>query len=67
MCRSIKILRRENEAPDEEIRAASLQFVRKIAGYRKLSRINTEPFETAVDVTLPPKTVTVAKRVLRVK
>ena len=50
MCRSIKLLRRENElAPDEEIRAASLQFVRKIAGYRKPSRVNTEPFELAVD------------------
>ena len=50
MCRSIKLLRRENElAADEEIREASLQFVRKIAGYRKPSQVNTGPFQTAVD------------------
>ena len=50
MCRSIKILRREDElASDEEIRAVSLQFVRRIAGYWMPSPINTEPFETAVN------------------
>ena len=50
MCRSIKILR-EGNAPvsDEEIRAAALQFVRKISGYRKPSKANEEVFEIAVD------------------
>ena len=50
MCRSIKTLRRDSElATDEEIQAAALQFVRKIAGYRNPSRVNMEPFEAAVD------------------
>ena len=50
MCRSIKTLRRDSElATDEEIQAAALQFVRKIAGYRSPSRVNLEPFEAAVD------------------
>jgi hypothetical protein len=50
MCRSIKTLRRpEAHATDEEIRAAALQFVRKISGYRAPSRRNTEAFERAVD------------------
>ncbi|HJO83685.1 MAG: DUF2277 domain-containing protein [SAR202 cluster bacterium] len=50
MCRSIKILR-EGATPlsDEEIRAAALQFVRKISGYRKPSRANEATFEAAVD------------------
>ena len=53
MCRSIKTLRRAGEPPsEEEIRAAALQFVRKISGYRQPSRTNTEPFDAAVeDVT----------------
>ena len=50
MCRSIKTLRRADEPPtDEEIRAAALQFVRKISGYREPSRKNTEAFTAAVD------------------
>jgi hypothetical protein len=50
MCRSIKTLRRPDEPPtDEEIRAAALQFVRKISGYREPSRRNAEAFTTAVD------------------
>jgi hypothetical protein len=50
MCRSIKTLRRpEAHATDEEIRAAALQFVRKISGYRAPSRRNTDAFERAVD------------------
>jgi hypothetical protein len=39
MCRSIKTLRRPDEpATDEEIRAAALQFVRKVSGYRAPSK-----------------------------
>ncbi len=50
MCRSIKTLRNaEIPATDEEIRAAALQFVRKVSGYRKPSRLNEEAFERAVD------------------
>jgi hypothetical protein len=50
MCRSIKTLR-DPEAPptDEEIRAAALQFVRKVSGYRSPSRANSEVFEGAVE------------------
>jgi hypothetical protein len=50
MCRSIKTLRRADEpATDEEIRAAALQFVRKVSGYREPSRRNAEAFGKAVD------------------
>ena len=49
MCRSIKTLRRTDAvATDEDVRAAALQFVRKISGYRKPSRANEAVFETAV-------------------
>ena len=50
MCRSIKALRRADElATEEEIRAAALQFVRKVSGYRVPSRANEAAFEAAVD------------------
>jgi Uncharacterized conserved protein len=50
MCRSIKQLRNaEIPATEEEIRAAALQFVRKVSGYRKPSRVNEEIFERAVE------------------
>jgi hypothetical protein len=50
MCRSIKTLRSaESEPSDEEIRAAALQFVRKISGYRHPSQVNREVFDRAVD------------------
>ena len=50
MCRSIKTLRNvEREASDTEVREASLQFVRKISGYRHPSQANTAAFEKAVD------------------
>ena len=50
MCRSIKTLRRPDEtATNEEVRAAALQFVRKVSGYREPSRRNAEAFERAVD------------------
>ncbi len=57
MCRSIKTLRRPDEpATEEEIRAAALQFVRKVSGYRVPSKANAEAFDAAVD------DVTVASR-----
>jgi len=49
MCRSIKTLRNaEIPATEEEIRAAALQFVRKVSGYRKPSKVNEDAFEKAV-------------------
>ena len=49
MCRSIKLLRNaESPATDAEIKAAALQFVRKISGYRQPSKANAEAFEEAV-------------------
>ncbi len=50
MCRSIKTLFNfEPPATDDEIRAASLQFVRKISGYHKPSQANEAAFIAAVD------------------
>ena len=50
MCRSIKQLRtRDQLASDDEVRAAALQFVRKVSGYRQPSRANTPAFDAAVD------------------
>jgi len=50
MCRSIKTLRNaEVPATEEEIRAAALQFVRKVSGYRKPSKVNEEAFELAIE------------------
>jgi hypothetical protein len=49
MCRSIKTLRAPEPADDEDVRAAALQFVRKVSGYRQPSRANTEVFEAAVE------------------
>lgn len=49
MCRSIKSLRGDEPAGEDEIRAAALQFVRKVSGYQKPSKANTEAFERAVD------------------
>jgi hypothetical protein len=53
MCRNIKTLFNfEPPATDEEIRAASLQFVRKLSGFNKPSKANEEAFEQAIeDVT----------------
>ncbi|HWC32742.1 MAG TPA: DUF2277 domain-containing protein [Actinomycetota bacterium] len=50
MCRSIKTLRgTESASNDDDIRAAALQYVRKISGYRQPSRRNSEAFDRAVD------------------
>ncbi len=49
MCRNIKTLFNfEPPATDEEIQAASLQFVRKLSGFTKPSEVNEAAFETAV-------------------
>jgi hypothetical protein len=50
MCRNIKTLYNfEPPVTRDEIRAASLQFVRKISGFAKPSKANEGPFEAAVD------------------
>jgi hypothetical protein len=50
MCRNIRTLFNfEPPASDDEIRAASLQFVRKLSGFTKPSQANVEVFERAVD------------------
>jgi len=57
MCRSIKTLRSNEAAVTEpEIRAAALQYVRKISGFRQPSNANSAVFEAAVDqITLASK------------
>jgi hypothetical protein len=50
MCRNIRTLHNfEPPATDEEIRASSLQYVRKISGFTKPSQANAEAFDRAVD------------------
>jgi len=50
MCRSIKTLHNfKPPATDEEIRAASLQFVRKLSGFTRPSKANELAFNRAVD------------------
>ncbi|PYN30396.1 MAG: DUF2277 domain-containing protein [Candidatus Rokuibacteriota bacterium] len=50
MCRNIKTLFNfEPPVTDEEIRAASLQFVRKVSGFNKPSKANEAAFLTAID------------------
>ncbi len=50
MCRNIKpLFNFEPPVTDEEIRAASLQFVRKISGFNKPSKVNEGSFLAAVD------------------
>ena len=71
MCRNIKTLFNfDPPVTEEEVRAASLQFVRKISGFTKPSKANEEAFQSAIDeiaeisrrlltsleTTAPPKT-----------
>ena len=50
MCRNIRTLHNfEPPATDEEIRASSIQYVRKISGFTNPSQANAEAFERAVD------------------
>lgn len=59
MCRNIKTLFNfDPPATDDEIRAAAIQYVRKISGSTRPSRANSEAFDRAVDA------VTVASQVL---
>jgi hypothetical protein len=50
MCRNIRTLHNfEPAATEDEIRASALQYVRKISGFTKPSKVNTEAFEEAVE------------------
>jgi hypothetical protein len=50
MCRNIKPLYNfEPATTDEEIRAAAIQFVRKVSGFNKPSAVNAGVFETAIE------------------
>ena len=50
MCRNIKMLYNfDPPVTDDEVRAASLQFVRKISGFNKPSKANEGPFMAAID------------------
>lgn len=61
MCRNIKTLFNfDPPVTDEEVRAASLQFVRKITGFNKPSKANEAAFQAAVE-----EVATVAGRLLR--
>jgi len=61
MCRNIKILFNfDPPVTEEEIRAASLQFVRKISGFNKPSKANESAFLAAVD-----EVAAVSSRLLR--
>jgi hypothetical protein len=61
MCRSIKpLFNFEPPVTDDEVRAASLQFVRKISGFAKPSNANEAQFVAAVD-----EIAAVSKRLLR--
>jgi hypothetical protein len=50
MCRNIRTLYNfEPPASEDEVRAAALQYVRKVSGFNKPSQANAEAFERAVD------------------
>jgi hypothetical protein len=50
MCRNIRTLFNfDPPVTDDEVRAASLQFVRKITGFNKPSKANEEAFQAAID------------------
>jgi len=52
MCRNIKTLFNfDPPATDEEVRAACLQFVRKLSGFTAPSKVNEQPFNQAIDET----------------
>lgn len=50
MCRSIKPLRNmDHPVTEQEIYEAALQYVRKVSGYRKPSKVNEETFNKAIE------------------
>jgi hypothetical protein len=58
MCRNIRTLYNfEPPATEEEIRAAALQYVRKISGFNKPSQANAEAFANAIDAVASASSV----------
>jgi hypothetical protein len=50
MCRNIKpLFNFDPPATDDEVRASALQFVRKVSGFNKPSKLNEDAFNNAVD------------------
>ena len=50
MCRNIKSLRMPDRQPtDQEIAEAALQYIRKVSGYRKPSRLNQAAFDAGIE------------------
>lgn len=50
MCRSIKPLRNmDHPVTEQEIYEAALQYVRKVSGYRKPSKVNEDAFQKAIE------------------
>ncbi len=61
MCRNIKTLYNfEPPAGDEEVRAAALQYVRKISGFNRPSRANEAAFQAAVEAVAAASTALLA-------
>ena len=66
MCRSIKTLRNAGiPATEEEIRAAALQYVRKVSGFRQPSRLNADVFEQSEEQVAVVTEELLAKLVVR--
>lgn len=67
MCRSIQTLRPPFHADptDEDIRAAALQYVRKVSGFRTPASHNAEAFTTAVDAVTAATSQLLADLVVR--
>ena len=64
MCRNIRTLHNfEPPASEEEVRAAALQYVRKISGYTKPSQANQEAFDEAVQAVAAASSELLAKLV----
>ena len=69
MCRSIKKLRSPDATVnDDDVRAAALQFVRKISGYAKPSRANEAAFNQAIDeISLASHSLLASLKTVRTK
>jgi len=58
MCRNIKTLYNfDPPATEEEVRAAALQFVRKISGFTKPSKANEAAYQAAIDAVAAASTI----------
>jgi hypothetical protein len=69
MCRSIKTLRAPYvpEVGEDDIRAAALQYVKKISGFQRPAPHNAEAFERAVDAVAAATSELLAELVVRGK